>query len=113
MVGGASYRPHRPPIQDQQHLHDGRLVLVAMRFVRELHGGFAAVVQQPLQARHLAFQVFPVGLGDIEMSALDDGAHRTPQERCIDDTRAGHRSLATVRADTARAPESAGPWRTR
>ena len=63
MVGRPADRPHRSPIEDQQHLDDGRLVLVPMLLARELHGGLAAVVQQALQARHLPLQVLPVGSG--------------------------------------------------
>ena len=33
VVGGAGDGAHRAPIEDQQHLHDGCLVLVAMRLV--------------------------------------------------------------------------------
>ena len=79
MVGGTGDRPDRAPIEDQHHFHDRRLVLVTVRLARELDGGFAAVVQQSFQARHLAFQVLPVGLRDVEMSALDHGAHGIPQ----------------------------------
>ena len=72
---GAGGAPDRLAVDDQGHIHDVAALKAPVLLQGELHGGLAAVVQQPLQPAHLLLDVAPVYVADVQVLAFDDGAH--------------------------------------
>jgi len=75
VAGGPGCTADRLAVDDEGHVHDMALGEVPVPFQRQLDGGLAAVVKQPLQAAHLLLHITPVLIADIEILALDDRAH--------------------------------------
>ena len=67
----------RPAVDDQGHVDDVAVLDRLVALDGELRLGVGTVVEQPFEAAELALRIRSVGLGDVEVLALDDDPHRS------------------------------------